>query len=271
MFNHLNPEKMKTLQTPSAQMDDIVFEKRNKSYGAYILRKTYNKQLNRALLIATAILIAGLAYPVVSGYNLTKTAKLFIPDGGIVFEQPPDATDDVTPPPPPPPPISEKTRNIVFTVPVVVAGEVPGGDIFLPTDGITNAPIDPDADYTTEKPAEKPAVVIENPDVVPPVLIVQEMPSFPGGDGERIKYLRDNINYPKPAAETGIQGTVYVQFIVNSKGNITDAKILRGIGGGCDEEALRVVNAMPQWHPGKQNGKPARVLYNMAINFKLQS
>jgi protein TonB len=271
MSNLLKPEKMKTLQTSTAQMDDIVFEKRNKSYGAYILRKTYNKQLNRALLIATAILIAGLAYPVVSGYNLTNTGKHFIPDGGVVFEQPPDAKDDVTPPPPPPPPISEKTRNMVFVAPIVVDGEDIDDTGFLPMEEFNNAPISPLVDVTSEKPAEKPDVVIENPDTEPPILIVQEMPIFPGGDGERIKYLRDNINYPKQAAETGIQGTVYVQFIVNSKGNITDAKILRGIGGGCDEEALRVVNAMPQWHPGKQNGKPARVLYNMAINFKLQS
>lgn len=271
MSNLLNPKKMKTLQTSTAQMDDIVFEKRNKSYGAYFLRKTYNKQLNRALLIATAILIAGLAYPLVSSYNSTNKRIHLIPDDGVVFVAPPDATDIVTPPPPPPPPISEKTRNIAFVTPTVVEGEVPEDEGFPSIEDFKNAPINPQDDVAGEKPVEKPDVVIDDPEKEPPILIVQEMPSFPGGDGERIKYLNENINYPKQAAETGIQGTVYVQFIVNSKGNITDVKILRGIGGGCDEEALRVVNAMPQWHPGKQNGKAVRVLYNMAIKFKLQS
>jgi len=100
--------------------------------------------------------------------------------------------------------------------------------------------------------------------------LVEEMPSFPGGEAERNKFLADNIVYPQQATENGIQGTVYVSFVVDSKGNVTDVKVLRGIGGGCDEEAVRVVKMMPQWHPGKQNGKNVRVLFNMPIYFKLQ-
>jgi len=100
--------------------------------------------------------------------------------------------------------------------------------------------------------------------------IVEEMPAFPGGEAERNKFLAENIQYPQQATENGIQGTVYVSFVVDSKGNVTDVKILRGIGGGCDEEALRVVRMMPKWHPGKQNGKNVRVLFNMPIYFKLQ-
>jgi len=100
--------------------------------------------------------------------------------------------------------------------------------------------------------------------------IVEEMPSFPGGDIERNKFLAKNIVYPQQASENGIQGTVYVSFIVDTDGKIEDVKILRGIGGGCEEEALRVVKLMPRWKPGKQDGKTVRILYTMPIYFKLQ-
>jgi protein TonB len=93
---------------------------------------------------------------------------------------------------------------------------------------------------------------------------------LPGGEDARNKFLAENIKYPQQASENGIQGTVYVSFVVDSKGNVTDVKVLRGIGGGCDEEAIRVVRSMPQWHPGKQNGKQVRVLFNMPIYFRLQ-
>ena len=100
--------------------------------------------------------------------------------------------------------------------------------------------------------------------------IVEEMPSFPGGDAARNKFLSENIVYPTQASENGIQGTVYVSFIVNTDGKTENIKILRGIGGGCDEEAMRVVKLMPRWKPGKQNGKMVSVFYTMPVYFKLQ-
>jgi len=100
--------------------------------------------------------------------------------------------------------------------------------------------------------------------------IVEEMPSFPGGDIERNKFLAKNIVYPQQASENGIQGTVYVSFIVDTDGKIEDVKILRGIGGGCEEEALRVVKLMPRWKAGRQDGKTVRILYTMPIYFKLK-
>ena len=85
-----------------------------------------------------------------------------------------------------------------------------------------------------------------------------------------MKYLSENIKYPEQAKKENIQGKVYMRFVVERDGSIVDAEILRGIGGGCDEEALRVVNAMPKWEPGKQQGTPVRVQYNLPIVFKLQ-
>lgn len=100
--------------------------------------------------------------------------------------------------------------------------------------------------------------------------VVESMPSFPGGDAARIRYLNENIKYPQMARESGIQGRVFVTFVVERNGAVSDVRVLRGIGGGCDEEAIRVVNSMPKWKPGMQRGKPVRVSYNLPVKFTLQ-
>jgi len=260
---------MKKQESRTPQMDEIVFEKRNKMYGAYILRKMYDKQVNKALLIAIAILIAGLAYPLATSYRTTNHGRPVGNDGGIIYM--PDVTPPAEPPvlPPAPPSITEIQKQVRFVPPKVVNEEVPDDLGLLSMDDINKASANIAIDVSTEKPIEKQVVVLEDPEKAPPVIIVEEMPSYPGGDSERLKFLKDHIQYPENAAENGIQGTVYFQFIIDSKGNITDVKILRGIGGGCDEEALRVIKMMPRWHPGKQNGRTVRVLYNMPVSFKL--
>jgi periplasmic protein TonB len=100
--------------------------------------------------------------------------------------------------------------------------------------------------------------------------IVEEQPSFPGGEEALMEFLGKNIAYPPMAKESGIQGTVFVTFVVEPDGSVTNVKTLRGIGGGCDEEAIRVVKNMPKWKPGKQRGKPVRVQFNLPIRFILQ-
>jgi TonB family protein len=103
----------------------------------------------------------------------------------------------------------------------------------------------------------------------PVFTIVESMPSFVGGEAARALFLANNLIYPMEAAKNSIQGTVYISFIVDRDGSITNIKLLRGIGGGCDEESLRIVNLMPKWIPGTQNGKPVRVIFNMPISYKL--
>jgi protein TonB len=100
--------------------------------------------------------------------------------------------------------------------------------------------------------------------------IVEEMPSFPGGEAELMKYVGSHIKYPQIARETGIQGRVFVSFVVEPDGSISNVKLLRGIGGGCDEEAMRVIKSLPKWKPGKQRGKAVRVSYQIPVFFKLQ-
>ena len=162
-------------------------------------------------------------------------------------------------------------KKIKFVAPTVVEGEFVDNTVSLNPDdfntGDVNSPVE--IAEVPENVKKQEPISIDVPE--PPEIFVQEMPSFPGGDAERQKFLYDHIIYPQGASENGIEGTVYIQFVVDTKGNITDVKILRGIGGGCEEEALRVVKMMPQWNPGRQNGRSVRVLYNMAIRFTLNS
>jgi len=132
--------------------------------------------------------------------------------------------------------------------------------------------IDAEASETTEVEA----VTWTRPEAVEEIVeeevfvIVEQVPEYPGGDEARLNFLRNNIKYPQMAREAGIQGTVYVSFVVEKDGSVTQVKIARGIGGGCDEEAIRVTKMMPKWKAGKQRGKEVRVSYNMPIKFTLQ-
>ena len=99
--------------------------------------------------------------------------------------------------------------------------------------------------------------------------VVETMPEFPGGMEAMMKYLSENIKYPEQAKEDGISGRVFIQFVIEKDGSVSNVKVLKRIGGGCDEEAVRVVKAMPKWKPGIQKGKPVRVSYNLPLNFKL--
>jgi protein TonB len=119
----------------------------------------------------------------------------------------------------------------------------------------------------TELPPEP---VVADPDEGKVFTYVEEMPTFPGGEAAMYEYISRKIVYPALARENGITGRVFMNFIVDKDGNIKDVKVLRGIGGGCDEEATRVIKAMPNWKPGKQNGRAVQVSFNVPINFTLK-
>lgn len=162
-------------------------------------------------------------------------------------------TQQNTPPPPPPPPPA--AAEIIQ----VVENEVEVADIEM---------IDTEADATTvvEEFTVKEEVVEEEI-----FTIVESMPEFPGGGQAALfKYLQSEMKYPQVAKENGIQGTVFVNFVVGTNGKIRDVKILRGVNKMLDDEAIRVVKAMPAWTPGKQRGKSVSVSYNLPIKFTLK-
>ncbi|MEX1132735.1 MAG: energy transducer TonB, partial [Flavobacteriales bacterium] len=146
---------------------------------------------------------------------------------------PPSATP---PPPPPPPPAPTTVLEIVDDEEDIVEVEI----------------LDQEIKEDTKVEIVQRAEVIEEDQIF---TIVEEMPTFPGGEGKLFEYLGKNIKYPQMATDAGISGVVYVTFVVDKEGKIRDVKVLRGIGGGCDEEAVRVVKSMPTWKPGKQRGK----------------
>ncbi len=118
-------------------------------------------------------------------------------------------------------------------------------------------------------PPPPPPPPVDTKDANQVYTVVENMPQFPGGDEARTKYMINTIKYPDEAKKKGLQGTVYVGFIVEKDGSISSTKVQRGIGEPCDLEAIRVVQSMPKWTPGTQNGKPVRVSFTMPISFKL--
>jgi protein TonB len=164
----------------------------------------------------------------------------------------PITQQELKPPPPPPP----KPTEIE-----IVEDEEEVEDVEL-----EDTEIDEDTEVEIVE-IEEEEEVVEEPEIF---TIVEEMPEFPGGTEKLYEFLAKNIKYPQMAKDAGIQGVVFVNFIVYEDGHIGDIKVLRGIGGGCDEEAIRVVKKMPKWKPGKQRGKAVRVSFNLPIRFVLK-
>lgn len=174
--------------------------------------------------------------------------------GDLVLEEPveveiPPTEQKVQPPPPPPPPQLE----------VVEDEELVEEDEIMSTEVTQDTKIDIPVIEPEEGPSE--------PEIF---TIVEEMPTFPGGDQALLEYMAKNTKYPPLARENGLQGIVVVTFVVDENGKINNVQVLRGIGGGCDEEAIRVVQSMPAWKPGKQRGMPVRVQYNLPFRFTLR-
>lgn len=164
--------------------------------------------------------------------------------------------EEVKPPPPPPPPQVVEVLNIVDNN-TDIDDELQIEDTEADDNTVVNvAPIVQQKEEQTEEQ--------------PVFFIVEDMPEFPGGDLALRKYIAQAIKYPVIAQENGIQGKVYVNFVVNTDGSVTDAKIARGVDPSLDKEALRVINSLPKWKPGKQRGKPVRVSFTVPINFVLQ-
>ena len=164
-----------------------------------------------------------------------------------------------TPPPPPPPPAPVVTEVL----------NVVEDDVELEQQDILTSEDSQDA--VQQETFIAPAVVEEEEESAQTIFtVVEEMPDFPGGQGELMKFIAKSIKYPVIAQENGIQGRVVCTFVVNKDGSVVDAEVLRGVDPSLDKEALRVIGTMPKWKPGKQRGKPVRVKYTVPITFRLQ-
>lgn len=164
---------------------------------------------------------------------------------------------EVKPPPPPPPPQIVEVLNIVDDD-VDIEDELDIAD----SEADDETVIDVLPVVETEDEEEVEDKIYFN--------IIEDPAEFPGGDRALYNFISKNVNYPVIAQENGIQGKVYVKFVVNQQGKVSDGQVLRGVDISLDKEALRVINSLPDFKPGKQRGKPVKVFYNAVINFKLQ-
>lgn len=163
-------------------------------------------------------------------------------------------TEQNTPPPPPPPPPQAPEILEIVEDDEEIEDELEMEDTEMEAD--------------TEVEVFEAEEEVEEEDEI--FLIVEDPASFPGGDAALMKYLGKNVKYPQMAKENGIQGTVFVNFVVGKNGKIRDIKVIRGVNKLLDNEAIRVVKAMPAWKPGKQRGKPVSVSFNLPIRFTLK-
>ena len=254
-----------------ATRNTVVFGGRNTDYGAYELRTNYNK---RVMMIIGGMILFSIA---LFGFKkfmdrpktdevseVLKTEQIDLTPPPPVEEQPPP------PPPPPPPPMVEMVK---FTPPVIKDDAVEEEPQKLQED-VKDANVS-----TKDQEGEKDLPVVPTEDTGPgeaaaPEIftVVEEMPEFPGGQMEMMKYIQKNIQYPAMAREAGISGKCFLKFVVSGDGAISDVTILKGVAGcpDCDKEAMRVVKSMPKWKAGKQNGRSVSVYFNLPINFTIK-
>ena len=255
--------------------NDIVFEDKNKNYGAFALRRNHNKNIAIALLITAVAFTLAVSMPkIIELISAKMEEDMPAIDITTVDLTPPPPLDETLPPPPPPPP-PPVMETVKFTPPVVTDEEVvedPPPVITEETPQISTETQEGDGSDNIIIPDEGNGNAVVEPVIEAPLTIVEQMPTFPGGEAEMMKYIQKNVQYPQVEKEAGISGTCYVTFVVEKDGNITDVKVLRGVSGGpgCDREAIRVVKSMPNWKAGKQNGREVRVQFNLPIKFTLR-
>lgn len=273
---------MAKLDILDPQWIEVVFSGRNKAYGAYVLRKENARTSVRALIIASTLFLLAIAMPTIinkiKGFIPKADEKVKIQD--VVLIPPPPI--DATKPPPPPPkvePPKPRVDQVRFPPPVVKPdNEVREKDpptvkeLEVKDPGQKDQKGDPNADVRIDEAVGNSDVkqaVVEETNAIVSFAAVEVLPKFPGGEAAFGAYLSKTIRYPPVAKENNTQGRVIVSFVVEKNGRLTDIKVVRDIGGGCGEEAIRVLSKSPAWSPGIQNGKPVRVAYTMPINFTL--
>lgn len=270
----------------SRDWTEMVFEGRNKEYGAYRLRKNAGK---RNLYSLITIFIAALAIwggislvkfvesrtktvaqtsvAELSALNQPKQKAEVKQQQKVKLEQPEKVVERVK-------------SSVKFTAPVIKKDdEVKPEDELKTQDELMNTKTaigaldvkgNDDANGEVLKIKEAVAQPEPKPEVEKVFDVVEQMPSFPGGPSALMEWLSNNVKYPVVAQENGVQGRVVVSFVVERDGSITDVKVVRGVDPSLDREASRVVRAMPRWIPGKQNGSAVRVKYNVPVAFRLQ-
>ncbi|MBI3520664.1 MAG: energy transducer TonB [Bacteroidetes bacterium] len=269
---------MNILGNNANKLNDIIFQNRNKNYGAYAIRSSYDDSLKKSLLYMMSI-VALLFGSVIINNKLNAISENENP---AIFEDPAiepltySTPVDLTPPKQP-----EPQHNMNAAAPSGAIGTVINDDAVESASVNIDNPISgtgtETATGTSPTGTETSSITsihIESPPATVPtevVVVADEMPEFEGGTTGLMRYIAQNIVYPPVAREIGQEGTVYVSFVVSEVGTVEGVKVMRGIGYGCDEEVVRVVSKMPKWKKvGKNAGHAVKVRYNIPVSFKLK-
>ncbi len=263
----LNSETKKALKS-KPQEDPNSYSTGRKKYSSVDVFSYRGPVLSFSLLLAISF--------IVFAFNWTEKAPEFVDVGDmfavdeIIEMETPRTAEPPPPPPPPPPPVIEEVPDEVE-----IEDEIEFEDTTIDEETVIEAP-----KQETAPPPPPPPPPKKKVDKV--FQVVEDAPLFPGcekvkkaerktcADSKLFEYLGKELEYPVIARENGISGAVILQFVVEKDGSITDVKVVRGIGGGCDEAATKVVENMPKWNPGKQRGRPVRVQFTLPVRFILQ-
>jgi protein TonB len=273
---------MRTFKFNSGNLDEITFEHRNKEYGAYELRKSYNSRLIKSFF-STLLLIAFIFGGTMGIQQLFKEKVLPValpPDGKIFVTENIQVEKDkeVTPVHRPNPPQQNITTDAPFRVQkdslLTETKNDTASGIIHQTIATANTGNDFATQATSDISTSGSGQGNENNNSIASVqpysiAVVEKTPQFHGGEEALIKFLQDNIHYKESAKSAGINGRVYASFIVNSKGEIEAIKIIHGLGYGLDEEVIRVLNLMPKWEPGYYHGAAVSTIFNIPIAFNV--
>jgi periplasmic protein TonB len=266
--------QLRNWENPASQERlEMVFTNRNQQYGAYKIRKGYDKNILTAFMVTCIAGILLVGAPLIRKYFQTPTIEPLTINRDVVLQienfVETKKTEPIPPSQTPMPPQKASGTTQQFTVPLIVDSltdkETPPQEILLKT----NIGAKPSKSDTLLANVELPKS--NNEKVTNEVFMhVEEMPQFPGGEEAMIRFIGAHLQYPQSARETNIMGVVYLSFIINKNGEVDQPEIKRGIGGGCEEEALRVLSTMPRWKPGKQNGEAVNVQYLLPLKFSLK-
>ena len=277
---------MSKIDLISSDWVDLVFEGRNKAYGAYRLRKSTTKRNILAMVAVVILLIVAFIILTVKNFVDEQRAKVAMTQVVELtnYKQPEKKAEvkqkkvEVEPER-----VVERVKSsIKFTAPVIKKDEEVKPDEELKTQDELMSTKTAIGTFDVKGNDDANGEILKAKDVIaepePPKHeeenkvfdIVEQQPLFPGGPAALMKYLSENTKYPVVAQENGVQGRVTVQFVVEKDGSISDVHVLRGVDPSLDKEAVRVVKSMPRWTPGKQNGITVRVNYRVPVLFRLQ-
>lgn len=251
--------------------DDLLFEKRNKDYGAYLLRKKYNSVVIAGTVIGSVIFALAVIIP----FLLTPQNDHVIAGGARYVQVHMDnleiPKEEFFIPASPPPPEEKRMQEIVKYVPPVVVDSISTIEKPMATaDEALAQQSDRELEVTGNGNGDDILSSIDGTETDEPFVMVEIMPSFKGGNIDKFRdWVQKRTNYPQVAIDNKIQGRVMLTFIIESDGTVSNVTVLKGVDPLIDSEAVKAIAASPKWSPGLQRGKPVRVRYSMWLIFKI--